>query len=157
MFGTVSSDVLSTPRVLFALASGGMMPRLLGRVNPRTHSPNAAIICYAVLVALLALSGSFAELVVLSTLSVAVLYVLGSVAAWRLARRGVAQAGRPFGFRHLTAAMVIATAGMTGMIALGSRTEILGVLGLVAASALVYLLTQKGRKGIGSGQPFRPW
>ncbi|HEY4365139.1 MAG TPA: RNA polymerase sigma factor, partial [Bryobacteraceae bacterium] len=48
-------------------------------------------------------------------LSVAVLYVLGSVAAWRLARRGVAQAGRPFGFRHLTAAMVIATAGMTGM------------------------------------------
>ena len=156
MFGTVSSDVLSTPRVLFALASEGMMPRLLGRVNPRTHSPNAAIICYAVLVALLALSGSFAELVVLSTLSVAVLYVLGSVAAWRLARRGVAQAGRPFGFRHLTAAMVIATAGMTGMIALGSRTEILGVLGLVAASALVYLLTQKGRKGIGFVQPFRP-
>jgi hypothetical protein len=52
--------------------------------------------------------------------------------------------------------MVIATAGMTGMIALGSRTEILGVLGLVAASALVYLLTQKGRKGIGSVQPFRP-
>ncbi len=148
MFGFISSDMLSTPRILFALARERMMPRLLGRVNQRSHSPNAAIICYAALVTLLGLTGTFAELVVLSTLAVGVLYILGSAAAWRLARRNVAQAGPPLGFGHLTAAMVIAIVSMAGMIALGSRAEIFGVIGLIAASALLYLVLSRLRQGI---------
>ena len=156
MFGFISSDMLCTPRMLFAFACEGTMPGPLARVNPRTHSPNNAILCYAALVMVLGLTGTFAELAVLATLAVAVLYILGSAAAWRLARHGVEQAGPPLRFRYLTTATAVAIVSMTGMIALGSRAEILGVIGLIAASALVYFLTQKGRKGIGSAPAFRP-
>jgi amino acid transporter len=146
MFGTVGSDLMSTPRMLFALARDGMMVRALGRVNTRTHAPQIAILCYAGLAMLLALTGGFAELYVLSTLAAAVLYMLGSVAAWKLARRGVAQAGPPLKFRYLTSAMVVALVSMTGMIALGSRAEILGVIGLVAVSALLYFVLSRFRQ-----------
>jgi hypothetical protein len=79
---------------------------------------------------------------------VAVLYILGSAAAWRLARGGVAMAGQPLKFRHLTAAMLVAIVSMTGMIALGSRAEILGLVGLLAVSALLYLVLSRFRKAV---------
>ena len=146
MFGFIGSDMLSTPRILFALGREGLMPRALGRVNPQTHAPHVAILWYAALVMLLGLTGTFAELVVLATLAVAVLYILGSAAAWRLARHGVEQAGPPLGFRYLTAAMVVAIVSMIGMIALGSRAEILGVAGLMVVSALLYLVLTRFRR-----------
>jgi amino acid transporter len=145
MFGFIGSDMLSTPRILFALAREGLMPGPLGKVNPQSHAPHIAILCYAALVMLLGLTGTFAELVVLATLATAVLYILGSAAAWRLARRGVEQAGPPLRFRYLTTAMVVAIVSMLGMIALGSRAEILGVAGLIAVSALLYLLLTRLR------------
>ena len=76
MFGFIGSDMLSTPRILFALAREGLMPGALGKVNPQTHAPHIAILCYAGLVTLLGVTGTFAELVVLATLATAVLYIL---------------------------------------------------------------------------------
>jgi len=148
MFGCVGSDLMSTPRVLFALARDGMMLRALGQVNTRTHAPHIAIVSYAGLVLLLAVTGGFAELYVLSTLSGAVIYILGSLAAWQLARRDVALTGSPLKFKYLNTATVISTVSMLGMIALGSRAEILGVVGLIAASALVYIVLSRLRKAV---------
>lgn len=146
MFGYVGSDILGTPRMLFAFAREGMLPRALGRVHPQTHAPHIAILCYAALCITFAASGSFAELAVLSTLAVAPIYLLGSAAAWRLARRGVAEAGPPLNFRHLTLVTVIAVAAMLILIALASRDEILGLAAAIFISALVYLVLSRMRK-----------
>jgi APA family basic amino acid/polyamine antiporter len=140
MLGFMSSDILSTPRMLFAFGRDGRLPRVLGRVHPRSHAPHVAILCYATLVVALALSGTFAELAVLAALTTAALYVVGCLAAWRLARRGVALAGTPLNFRWLRAAMLIGVAGMLTVIALASRTEILGLAILIVVSAAIYLL-----------------
>ncbi len=94
MFGFVSTDLLCSPRILLALARDGLLPRVLGQVNLRTHTPNVAILCYAGLAIGLALSGSFVELAVLATLGSAALYIAGCAAALRLAHCGVARAGR---------------------------------------------------------------
>jgi amino acid transporter len=91
MLGWMSSDLLGTPRILFAFARDGMLPAVLGRVHPRTHTPHIAIGCYAVVAMMLALTGTFAELAVLATLASAGLYAAGCLAAWRLARDGVAR------------------------------------------------------------------
>jgi len=147
MFGYLSSDILGTPRMLFAFAREGLMPRALGRVSPRTHAPHIAITCYAALIAALSISGTFAELAVLSTLAVAIVYMLGSVAAWRLRRRNFAEAGPPLNFRYLTAARAIAIASMTMMIALATRAEILGLVSVTAASVLIwFILSRWGRR-----------
>ena len=95
MFGFLSSDILGSPRILFAFARDGLLPSVLGRLHARTHAPHVAISCYAILAAALALSGTFSELAVLSTLASAAFYIAGCAAAWKLARRGVAGAGAP--------------------------------------------------------------
>jgi basic amino acid/polyamine antiporter, APA family len=99
-----------------------------------------AILCYAALAMVLALTGSFVELAVLATLAVTVLYGAGSVAAWRLARDGVAQNGVSLNFRGLTAAMVVGTASMVIFFAMGSRAEILGVCAVIAVSGTIYVV-----------------
>jgi basic amino acid/polyamine antiporter, APA family len=140
MFGWLSSDLLSSPRILFAFARNGLLPRPLGRVHPQTHAPYVAILCYAALALVLALTGSFVELAVLATLASAALYAAGSLAAWRLARNGVAQAGTPLNFRGLGAAMVVATTTMLCFIAMASRAEILGLITVIGVSGTIYLI-----------------
>ena len=147
MFGWVGSDVLGSPRVLFALARDGRMPRALGRVHPRTHAPHVAILCYAALAIGLALTGTFAELAVLSMLATAALYVAGCAAAWLLARRGVALAGEPLTFRWLGVAAGTGILGMLVMIALASRAEILGLAALLGLSITAYALYARRQSG----------
>ncbi|HEX5461406.1 MAG TPA: amino acid permease [Steroidobacteraceae bacterium] len=140
MFGFMGSDVLSTPRMLFAFGRDGWLPRALGRVHPHTGAPHIAIVSYAVLVILLAATGTFAELAVLAVLTMAPLYILGCLAAWRLARDGVARAGTPLNFRWPGVAAVIGIGSMLAMAALASRAEILGLAALIGISIAVYLL-----------------
>jgi basic amino acid/polyamine antiporter, APA family len=143
MLGWVGSDLLGSPRILFAFARDGLLPRVLGRVDPRSHAPYVAITCYAALASGLALTGTFAELAVLATLATAPLYILGCAAAWRLAQRGIALAGAPLNFRWLPAAMLIGIVSMIGMVALASRDEILGLLAVLAGSAIVFWLSTR--------------
>jgi basic amino acid/polyamine antiporter, APA family len=143
MLGWVSSDILGSPRILFAFGRDGLLPRSLGRVHPRTHAPHIAILCYAAVAIGLALTGTFAELAVLATLASSALYAAGCVAAWRLARKGVARAGAPLNFRWLGAATVVGVASMLLMIALASRAEIFGLIAVIALSATVYLVQSR--------------
>lgn len=140
MLGWMGSDILSTPRMLFAFGRDGFLPRALGRLHPRSRAPYVAILSYAVLVITLALTGTFAELAVLATLTMAPLYVLGCFAAWRLARAEVALAGPPLDFRWLGIAAAVGIAGMLAVVALASRAEILGLIALIGMSTAVYLL-----------------
>jgi amino acid transporter len=146
MAGWLGSDILASPRVIFAFARDGLLPRFLGRLHPRTHAPYAAILCYATIAIGLALTGTFAELAVLSTLASAVLYIGGAAAAWRLARRGVALAGTPLNFRWLGSAVVASIASMLVFIALASRQEIIGLFALLAVSTFFYLVQAQRKR-----------
>ncbi len=148
MFGLMSIELLGGPRFLFAFARDGLLPAVLGRVHPRTHVPHVAIVCHALIAIVLALTGTFAELAVLSTLAVAVLYASASVAAWQLARRGVAEAGTPLNFRWLGAAMTVAVVSMALLVALASRIEIIGLAAAIAASVVCYLVSRAMRRPI---------
>lgn len=143
MFGMLTGDLLGSPRQLFAFGRDGLLPRVLGRLHNRSHAPHVAILCYAAISAALALSGSFAALATLAALNSAAVYVLACAAAWRLARRGVALAGAPLQFPLLGLAATVGTGSMLVVIALATRQEILGVVALGIASALVYLMQSR--------------
>lgn len=140
MFGLLSSELLGNPRVLFAFARDGFLPAGLGRVHERSRVPHVAILVNAAVVMLLALTGSFAELAVLSTLVTAPLYMLGCAAAHRMARRGTTQGAAPLNFRWLGAAAAIGIVSMLALVALAAPAEIIGLLAVIAGSALLYLL-----------------
>jgi basic amino acid/polyamine antiporter, APA family len=140
MLGCIGSDILGSPRMVFAIARDGLLPRVLARVHPRTHVPHVAILSYAAVQIAMALSGTFVELALLSALTVAGLYIAGCFAAWRLARRGIALAGEPLGFRWLGAAAAIGIGGMLIIIALATGAQIAGLLLLIAVSGAAYRL-----------------
>jgi amino acid transporter len=140
MVGFLSSDILGTPRVLFAFARDGLLPKPLGRVHARSHAPHVAIACYAAIAVALALSGTFNELAVLSALTTAPLYIAGCGATWRLVRRGISQTDRPLNFRWLGGATILGVASMLALISLGERKEIIGLLALIGISVAVYVL-----------------
>jgi APA family basic amino acid/polyamine antiporter len=143
MLGWISSDILGSPRQLFALGRDGLLPRVLGRIHSRSRAPHVAIMCYAAVTIVLALTESFAELAVFSTLAMAALYATGCAAAWVLGRRKTALAGAPLNFRWLGWAAVLGGASMLALIVLGSWREIVGLLTLVVLSSFAYLVQSR--------------
>src|SRR5947209_5389630 len=47
-FGFVTSDILSSPRLIFAFGRDGALPQFFAHVHPRYRSPDVAIITYAI-------------------------------------------------------------------------------------------------------------
>src|SRR6267142_2727987 len=97
-FGFVTSDILSSPRMIFAFGRDGALPAWFARVNPRYRSPDVAIITYALLAFALSVTGTFEQLAVLSNVSVLLMYLLCCAACWFLVQRDVRTEGQPFNF-----------------------------------------------------------
>jgi amino acid transporter len=132
------SDVLGMSRLLFAFGRDGRLPPWFGALNRRTNVPVNAILAYVAVAFLLAISGSFLELIVLSTLAVVGVYGMGCAAAVVLQRRRVALAGPPLGFRWLPAAAIVGLAGMGGMLLAAQWVEIAGLAGVVIGSLVLH-------------------
>ncbi|MET0534999.1 MAG: amino acid permease [Steroidobacter sp.] len=96
MFGYLSANVLSEPRGLFALSRDGFLPRVLSSVHPTFHTPHKAIVVYGVIVAAIALSGTYETLAVFANLAALMLYSLCAIAALVLRKRDVRTDGEPF-------------------------------------------------------------
>ena len=89
---------------------------------------------------MLALTGTFTELAVLSTLLVTVPYAGGCAAAVALSRRGVALAGEPLGFRWLAVAATIGIGSCVALVVLAARVEIIGLVATIAIAAAIYVV-----------------
>jgi amino acid transporter len=123
MFGYVSGDMLGTPRALFALGRDGALPQVLARVHPRYHTPAAAIVVYALIVATLAISSTFAQLVVLANVSGLLLYLMCVAASYELQRRDVRMAGTPFTLPGGLIVRSLAAAGIVWLVAQATARE----------------------------------
>ncbi|HUQ88748.1 MAG TPA: amino acid permease [Vicinamibacterales bacterium] len=84
MFGYLGGMTLSMPRIVYALARDGFLPRGLAAVHPIYRSPQAAIVFQAALTVLLALSGTFEQLAILANVSALALYFGCAAAAWKI-------------------------------------------------------------------------
>lgn len=85
VMGNVLSSVTSTPRVTFALSESRSLPLWFGRINARWQTPVNSILFMAGLGAILALTGDFLGLAIVSSLARLFVYGL-SIAALPMAR-----------------------------------------------------------------------
>jgi len=60
--GFLSQGMLTAPRVYYAMARDGVFFRAVGRVQPRTHVPLLAVVLQGVAALLIALSGSYEQI-----------------------------------------------------------------------------------------------
>jgi amino acid transporter len=101
IYSTLSGDMLGGPRIIFASALDGNLPKFFGKVHPKYKTPHVAIIFFAIVIGVFALSGTFERLVFLGTGSVLLVDLGVSLAVLRLRRRdGMPKDGEfrlPFG------------------------------------------------------------
>lgn len=142
--GNVGNTTLIGPRYVFALAQDGFGPRALSRVHPTYRTPAAAIITQSTIALLLALSGSFVGLAMLSIVARLATY-LGTAAAVPVLRRRFA--GRTGVVRLPGGAAIPIAAFLLGLAFLASATPqnlLAGATGL-AVGALLYRLRRAPR------------
>ena len=81
---TLHAVVLSESRVTYALARAGLFFAFAARVQPRHRSPEGALLFVGTLGALIALTGTFEELVSLYIFAIWIFFALGALALIRL-------------------------------------------------------------------------
>lgn len=84
MFGHLGGMTLSIPRILYALARDGFLPRALAHVDPMHRAPQRAIIVQSLVTLVLAITSSFEQLAVIANVAALALYLGCAIAAWKL-------------------------------------------------------------------------
>ncbi|HEY8297419.1 MAG TPA: amino acid permease [Candidatus Baltobacteraceae bacterium] len=152
--GYMSTSILLAPRIYFQLARDGMLFRQIAWVHPRTHVPVVAIALYGAMAAVLAASGTFAQIINWVTLPVWCFIALAAVALFVLRKRDAALAPpqiRVPGHPWTTLLLVVAVIGVVvSEIAIYPRDSIYAVL-VAVVGAVVYavvvrrMVSMKGR------------
>ncbi|MCI0574379.1 MAG: APC family permease, partial [Myxococcaceae bacterium] len=152
MFGYLGGMTLSVPRALYAFSRDGLLPRVVGAVHPRFHTPHVAIPLHAAVVWVLAVSGSFEKLAVLANVSVLLLYFACCVAAAELRRRGVESGGVPLRVPGGYAVVVAACAFILWMLSSVTWQEFAVVGGVLVLASVQFVLVRR-RAAVPAAQP----
>lgn len=130
--GNLNGAMIAGPRIPFALAEQDLLPRWFGRINPRFATPANSILFIGALALVLALTGSFVWLAIVSTLSRLIVYGTCIIALPR-ARPGAA-----------SWALVVAGLAVCIWAAWQSKPESWAMLGgFLLAGFLLYLLARR--------------
>ncbi len=74
--GNLAGTMIAAPRLIFALAENRLLPAWFGNVHPKYATPDHSILVMGGLALVMALTGSFVELAVASSLSRMLSYIL---------------------------------------------------------------------------------
>ena len=139
-FGWTTSDILSSPRIIFAFGRDGFIPKWFAHVHPRFHTPDVAIVTYAAIAFALSFSSTFQRLAILSNMAVLLLYILCCLAALELNRRDVRSDGTPFKFRGASVIPVAAIILIIWVLAHATKDEFLITGACLAVASLLFFI-----------------
>jgi len=145
MFGYVSGMTLAVPRMLFAFARDGFLPRAVAAIHPRFRTPHWAITIQTVIVGVLATSGKFEALAINANGLVLLVYAACCLSTVQLRRRDVRAGGIPFGGPAPSVVPWLALAVIVSLLATLKRGERLALLAVAVAAVLVYAVTSTRR------------
>ncbi|PWU12299.1 MAG: amino acid permease [Verrucomicrobia bacterium] len=143
--GYFAGDALCSPRIVYALAEAGQLPRKLSAVHPRFGTPAVAIVVYLLTCFLVSVSGSFRQLLIISSSGTLLLYIICCLGLLRLRARNIAMAGEPFRAPGGTLLPLAAAAIMVWMLTTLEWKELAAATGLVLVSAVVYWFIEHKR------------
>jgi len=133
-YGLVSGNILNIPRIACSLSLQGDCPLWVGKLHPSFNTPATAILVYAAVVWLLAVTGTYLWLVALTGGAVLVIYAASCGALIQLRRQQVKAAALriPFG-RVLSVIGILITASL--LTKLSAREALLMAITALIATA----------------------
>jgi len=143
-FGFVTSDILSSPRMIFAFGRDGALPAFFAHVHPRYRSPDVAIITYATIAFALSITGTFEQLAVLSNVAVLLMYFLCCAGCWVLIAKDFRESeDQPLSFPGMNIVPALAIIAIIWILAHATMREF-AVTGVVLAVASIFYLLRVG-------------
>ena len=144
IFGSLSGSILSYPRVVFAGAQSGWLPAFMAKIHPRFSTPYWAIIVYAILDFVFAVSGGFKQLAIISSATLLIIYlgVVLAVIKFRIAKSSTPSFKLPFGLLIPGIAVVSILWFLSNL----SLQEFIGLAIFVAVLSFIYLIMKKVNK-----------
>lgn len=143
-FGTLNGSMITGPRVLFAMASDGMLFSPLGRIHPRYRSPSVSIVVVTTIGVLFVLAGTFEQLADAFVTAIVPFYALAVASVFVFRKRtGYNPSYRVPLYPIVPALFIISTIMLlaNAVIDPGSRWPTLAVFGGVLIGIPVYFLT----------------
>ena len=141
-FGSVSADVMATPRSLFAAANDGMFPKFLGKVHPKFATPHLAITTYGSLIFIFSISGGFKQLAILASAAILLIYLAVILATIKLRMKKQDAAEKTF---KVPGGLIIPFIGIAAIIWLLtslSKWEILSTIIFISVICVIYFVTK---------------
>jgi len=122
-FGYLAGGMVNVPRLTYAMAEQGDLPRVFQAVHAGFRTPYVSILCYGGLVWAMAASGSFLQNLTLSVVARLVTYGLVCAALPVLRRRDARSDAAPRAAFHLPGGVVFAVAGVLGMLLVATQVS----------------------------------
>lgn len=143
--GALHCNLLSVPRIFYAMARDGLFFRALARLDRRTAIPRAAVLSYSVWTVMLALLGGFDRLSNMAVFSYYLFYC-ANVVALMLLRRRRPDAERPFkvpGYPWTPLAFLLASVSVLVATTMHGSPEVIWALALLALGLPAYLVFRR--------------
>ncbi len=150
-FGTLSAVLLTSPRILFAMADDGLLFKPIARIHPKYQTPHVAIMLVATLGLIFVLLRSFEQLADTFVIAMIPFYALGIAAIYRLrGRPGYTPSFRTPGYPVVPALFILSVVYLllNALIDPSSRFSTFAIFAVLLLGVPIYYLTV-GRTGRG--------
>jgi len=149
-FGTLSSVLLTSPRILFALADDKLFFKQVARVHPKFGTPYVAIMLVAAMGVAFVLLQTFEKLTDTYVIAVLPFYALGVAAVFPLRKKpGYAPSFRTPGYPVVPILFILSTIFLLGNSVVEPDTRIwtLGIFAVILAGIPFYWFVSGKRAG----------
>lgn len=140
MLGFLGGEILSVPRILFAGARDGLMPKVLSKIHPRFSTPYVAVIFYSSLGLLLAIFGAFKQLAIIASASSLIIYFGAVLATLKLRKSGSLLPEKTFKVPGGFTIPIFAVCIIVWLLSNLAKQEHIGVVVFILVFSLIYLM-----------------
>lgn len=138
ILGSISGEIFAIPRVLYAGARDGILPKLLAKAHPQFLTPHIAIIVYSLLGFLFAIFGVLKQLLILSSAATLLIYLGVVLATIKLRLNKTSEIQKGFTIPGGITVPVIATAVMIWLLSNLSKQELIGTTIFIALLSVIF-------------------
>jgi basic amino acid/polyamine antiporter, APA family len=146
MLGNLGGEILSIPRIIFAGARDGLMPNVFGKVHPRFFTPHIAVLFYAALGFLFAISGGFKQLAVISSASTLIIYLGVVLSTLKLRKTDLAVSEKTFRVPGGIIIPILAACAIVWLLSSLTRPEFTGIAIFIFVFTAIYFVTKMLKK-----------
>ena len=147
-FGTLNGSMMTAPRIFFAAAEDGLLPRKLAQIDPRTSAPTAAVLLMIVMGVIFILVRTFNDLAEQFIIGIWPFYAL-AVAGVFVLRRTRPQLERPYmtwGYPLVPLVFLVAALFVLGNYLVSETLKFAVDIGIILTGVPVYIAIRRWQR-----------